>query len=586
MKSLRAKVIGFVVLMVVLSIAVSGIVLTRDLRRETYQAQWNAAQIRSQTLEQALRSEGLSRFKEDLQAWRRALSARITLIAPDGTALMDSDVPAQQLPNHRNRPEVKKALQTGSGVDLRYSTSTGVREFCFARLVKIEGRDLVLRVCLPVKEDRSLLWTLYGHLLAALGLAGLLALLAGLLGANRILRSLSELEEAVGAAERGEDAFFPTSGSREIKRLSTAIRDMAQRLRSTLEDLEREGDFLKALLQSLPVGVLVVDPKGRVRYANTALTQVLRDLPAKLEGVPIQGALRSPELISIVESALKGKQSSTSFVLRGEERRFLEADALPTRHGALIVLNDRTEQFLLEESRRSFIADAGHELQTPLTAIRMAAELLRDRPQAPLKEREFLLNRIIEQQNRMTSLVDDLLLLSQLESGVPTEKEETIDLVEVLSVLVAEAKKHPLASHIEWRFSAPKSAPFWGRRRELERAFGNLLDNAIKFTHQRFGDEDGGRISVVLERQEKIYRLTVSDNGIGISMELRSRIFERFQRGTPSVPRGSGPGGYGLGLAIAQRVVSDHKGTISVQGDEGATFVVALPLPGGGESRS
>jgi two-component system phosphate regulon sensor histidine kinase PhoR len=176
--------------------------------------------------------------------------------------------------------------------------------------------------------------------------------------------------------------------------------------------------------------------------------------------------------------------------------------------------------------------------------------------------------------------VDDLLLLSRLESGVPEEENEEIDLSLLAAALIEDEKVNPLARHIEWEISLAPHVVIQGRQGELIRALGNILDNAVKYTHRRFAQAGGGKISVQLKRQDGEGLFLVSDNGVGIKPELRESVFERFQRGEPDRARGTfGKGGYGLGLAIAKKIIEAHGGRILVPPvEEGASFEIRLPL--------
>ncbi len=366
-----------------------------------------------------------------------------------------------------------------------------------------------------------------------------------------------------------------------MQRLASALQDMSQRLDGAISDLRLERGYLKSLLESLPVGVLVVDSNGRVRYANAALSELLRDVPQKMENTPYLSAIKAPELLGLLEKAFRGYPGRETLFVLGKTERFLEAQALPIESGVLVVLNDLTERQRLEDARRAFVADAGHELQTPLTAIRAAAELLMQgdagASEAAVSD---MAGKIVKQQERMTRLVDDMLLLSRLESGVPMEEAEDLDLASMVRSLLENFGTHPLASAMKIEGDLPDNAPFRGRSEELLRAFGNLLDNAVKYTRQRFGDSPGGRVSVSLFDRGDNWEFVFGDNGVGVPVEVREMVFERFQRGERHRSR-SGAGGYGLGLAIVKRIVSSHGGRIQVlESEEGAVFRLVLPKKG------
>ena len=593
MKTLQGKIILLVGVMAALSFALGAVLVVGDVRRQLDDQTREILQTRTHALAQALTDQGTEAVRTRLGTWRDILGLRITLVDPQGIVLGDSDIPQGKLKglsNHLTRPEVQEALRTGEGSDLRYSESTGVAYLYEARRVPLaDGSFLVVRTSMPRQDYDHLLWRVRRHLFASLALAALLSLGLGIWGVRRITRPLGELARAAGAVELGEKAHFPLEGTREIRRLSGALKHMAERLTATLEDLEEEREQLRRLVESLPVGVLLVDPKGRVRYANDALKGLLRDLPARLEGAPVQGALRHPPLLDLIERVAGNPATggdNITFRDRGERESFLRAEAVRVHQQTLVVVQDLTEQVLMEEARKSFVADAGHELQTPLTAIRAAAELLLSMETSTGAERAPYLDRIVEQQERMTSLVDDLLLLSRLESGVPVQTEEDLDLAALLGDLVERARQHPLAKDLAFQVRLPETAPFRGRPEELRRAFENLLENGVKYTHRRFGDQPGGVLRLTLEATPQGYRAEVRDNGVGIPPSMRERIFERFERAEKHRARGNDPkGGYGLGLAIARRALEGHGGSLELaetagEEPEGTAFRIRLPRKG------
>jgi two-component system phosphate regulon sensor histidine kinase PhoR len=345
-----------------------------------------------------------------------------------------------------------------------------------------------------------------------------------------------------------------------------------------MEETLKEKTTLRALLESLPVAVLVVDSRGTVAYANQALGTFLREKPEKIEGLSVSGAIKAPELTGLIEKARSGQAGQVSFVLRDREERFINAQAVSTPYGTVAVLADLTERHRMEEAKSAFVADASHELQTPLTVIRAATELLMD-TSLSADERNRFLQRIVEQQERMTALVEDLLLLSRLESGVPVERTENVDLSALAASLLESAKLAPEAEKLEWETSIPAGAEIRGRREELRRAIGNLVDNAVKYTLRRFENGNGGRIRIQLEPKDGGWLFTVQDNGVGIPPAMLDRIFERFQRAEAHRSRNhSEKGGYGLGLSIARRVAESHGGWIRVESPgEGAKFLLWLP---------
>jgi two-component system, OmpR family, sensor kinase len=218
---------------------------------------------------------------------------------------------------------------------------------------------------------------------------------------------------------------------------------------------------------------------------------------------------------------------------------------------------------------RRFVADASHELRTPITSIRGYAELFRRGAASRPDDLERAMRRIEDEGARMGLLVDDLLLLARLDQGRPLEREP-VDLATVVEDAVGDARAVEPDRPID--LSMEESLVVLGDERRLHQVIANLLENARTHTTARTP------VSVRLGRSADTAALEVADSGLGMSPEEASNVFERFYRGDPSRSRTSG--GTGLGLAIAAAIVESHGGriTVSSRPGEGATFVVSLPL--------
>lgn len=531
-----------------------------------------------------IQDTGIEGLITNVSRWSRDDGTRVTLVAMNGKVLFDNEADPGTMDNHAGRPEIREALLSGTGINTRYSRSIEADQIYVARLAADpSGEGIVLRLSISLADVGSAVGSARRRILASLAFAGFVSLLAGLYFIRQVSRPLEELTRSALESTDGTRLRFPSTGSVEVQRLAAALEGMSSRLDDALAALEREKAYLRSLLESLPAGVLVVDREKKIRYANAALGTLLRDLPEKMDGALYTGAIRKPELIDLIDRAFTGDDRRESFVVREKAEIFLEAQAVSIADGVLVVVHDMTERHRLEETRRTFIADAGHEFQTPLTSIRAAAELLLDDAAPDPEKTRDMARKIVLQQERMTALVDDLLLLSRLESDITPEPGEPLDLKEMIEDVVHYQKETPQAAYIAWETELPDGgAPFNGRPGEIGRALGNLVDNAVKYTRKRFGESPGGVIRVSIEGQDKGWKILVSDNGTGIDEKIRETVFERFKRGETSRYReGVSPGGYGLGLAIARRIIESHGGSIeALDSSEGALISVFLPFKG------
>ncbi|HPE91843.1 MAG TPA: ATP-binding protein [Synergistales bacterium] len=530
-----------------------------------------------------IQDTGIEGLITNVSRWSRDDGTRVTLVAMNGKVLFDNEADPETMDNHAGRPEIREALLSGMGINTRYSRSIEADQIYVARLAADpSGEGIVVRLSISLADVGSAVASARRRILASLAFAGFVSLLAGLYFIRQVSRPLEELTRSALESTDGTRLRFPSTGSVEVQRLAAALEGMSSRLDDALAALEREKAYLRSLLESLPAGVLVVDREKKIRYANAALGRLLRDLPEKMDGALYTGAIRKPELIDLIDRAFKGDDRRESFVVREKAEIFLEAQAVSIADGVLVVVHDMTERHRLEETRRTFIADAGHEFQTPLTSIRAAAELLLDDASPDPEKTRDMAGKIVLQQERMTALVDDLLLLSRLESDITPEPGEPLDLKEMIEDVVNYQKETPQAAYIAWEMELPDGAPFNGRPGEIGRALGNLVDNAVKYTRKRFGETPGGVIRVSMEEQDKGWKILVGDNGTGIDEKIRETVFERFKRGETSRYReGVSPGGYGLGLAIARRIIESHGGSIEAQDiSEGASISVFFPFKG------
>jgi two-component system phosphate regulon sensor histidine kinase PhoR len=320
-------------------------------------------------------------------------------------------------------------------------------------------------------------------------------------------------------------------------------------------------------------GVVVLDAAGNLVMYNRALQEMLF-LGSSIQGKPAAEVFEHAEFLALLSGAIEGISSSQELTFERPTAKVFLANVrrLPPR-GALAVLVDITEQRHLETVRQEFVANASHELRTPIAAISSAVETLQGAAAGDLEAGAGFLRMIERNAQRLTTLVDDLLSLSSIESGRLDVKLESVRLTAAVEatlnnfVAAARNKQTDLVSLV------PADIYVQATPRGLEHVLGNLVDNAIKYC------PPGSRVRVEVEQQPDVVVITVSDNGPGIPEAHRERVFERFYR--VDAGRSRALGGTGLGLAIVKHWVEAMHGTISVTcPGEGTQFRVALaPTP-------
>jgi two-component system phosphate regulon sensor histidine kinase PhoR len=355
-----------------------------------------------------------------------------------------------------------------------------------------------------------------------------------------------------------------------------AARRLAEALERRIEESDAQRARLEAVIEAMGEGVLVVGIDGRVLLANPRLRELFA-APASLEGRSLLEAVRQAEVVDAIEGALANGAAEVREVALGPApERLLRFSVAPfpsreERAGAVAVFRDVTELRRVETVRRDFVANASHELKTPLTAIRGFAERLADAelPDAGAKQ---AVEAILGNAKRLGALVEDLLELSRIESGSMPLQPETVAVGDLVQRLLRELDPRLRGGELTVRVEIDGPDRARVDRRALEHVLMNLLDNAIKYTPA------GGELAVCVQAlAEGRLRVEVRDTGIGIPRKDLPRIFERFYRVDPG--RSRALGGTGLGLAIAKHWIQAIGGAIGVESQlgQGSTFWIELP---------
>ena len=336
----------------------------------------------------------------------------------------------------------------------------------------------------------------------------------------------------------------------------------------TVEQLaaaREEREVRDLVLSTMEDGILLIGRDGAVVFSNGAVGRLLPPAPTSVESVLPLG------LRAAIEDSREGGVPTSVIVETGVPPRWLRGTVTPTADGAtLIVVQDFTRQRRLESVRRDFVANASHELKTPAATIQVTAEtLLRATKEDPEAVPHFA-SQLEREAVRLSRIVADLLDLSRLESGSPLDDPVSLATIvrEEMERLATSAER----AGVSLECVAADVPPVRGSQGELALLVGNLVDNAIRYSHE------GGHVRVEVEATEGEVLLRVSDSGVGIPSKDVPRIFERFYRVDRARSRETG--GTGLGLAIVKHVAENHFGRIQVESElgSGTTFLVTFPV--------
>lgn len=515
---------------------------------------------------------------------RSAAGARLTVIAADGRVLGDSDESPGVMDNHGDRPEVLAALRQGSGTATRYSHTSGVDMMYVALSVELAGGDrAVVRAAVAVTDIDRTLMLIHSRLWGFGLVVVVFSAFVGLVVSRRISLPLEALKQGAERFARGDlGVRLSVSGSSEIGTLAEAMNQMAGQLDERLRTVTRQGEEREAIFASMVEGVMALDSEGRIQRINGAASRLLGLGWRSAEGKSVEEAVRKADLLDFVKRTLGSKDAvEGDLVIRIEgAERYLQAHGTRLQGGsgqgagALIVLNDVTRLRRLESLRRDFVANVSHELKTPVTAIRGAAETLSSGAmEDPVASARFL-SIITKQAERLGAIIDDLLSLSRIEQegekGPPVLSLGPLRgaLENAIQACELDARQKQIRINL---FCSPElTALFNGHM--IEQAVINLLTNAVKYSHS------GGTIVVDAAQVQGRVMVKVQDWGRGISPEHLPRLFERFYRVDQA--RSRQLGGTGLGLAIVKHIAQSHGGEILVHSTpgQGSVFTLALPL--------
>jgi two-component system phosphate regulon sensor histidine kinase PhoR len=332
------------------------------------------------------------------------------------------------------------------------------------------------------------------------------------------------------------------------------------------------------LLDALPIGLMIVAADGTIGYANRHAAELF-GLPER-GGLPV-ATIRARRLLDLIEAALgHGTADSVEFSLSRSGDVFLHAHVRPIEGGAgevAVAIEDQTRARRAGELHRDFVANASHELKTPLAAVSGMVETLLGHAREDPAATERFLKMLTAQTERMTRLVEDLLSLNRIELNERVVPREPQDLAGVLGEVVDTLRPAAEAAGVRLRFTPPEGRTHVrGDRNELCQLFRNLIDNAIKYGGR--GTEVAVGMAPASPEPPGLVGVAIRDTGPGIAREHIPRLTERFYR--VSVKHSREKGGTGLGLAIVKHILNRHRGRLEIESrvGEGSCFTVWLPV--------
>ncbi|CAK8723103.1 histidine kinase [Candidatus Electrothrix laxa] len=532
------------------------------------------------------------------QAGRRA-HTRITVIAPDGVVLADSNEDPQRMEKHGKRPEITRAFSGRTGSSLRFSKTLHQDMLYVAIPLQLSPVNKVysintpgaLRLSVPATALNTVLRSIRNRVFLVSLLTILLAAMFSRQLALRISRPLEEIKRGAEQLSSGEKTrlvnIHEHGLSLEMSGLIISLNRMAEQLMERILLTRRQHNELEAVFSSMTEAVLAVDAEECVIRLNRAAGHLFHIDPKIGKDKPVQGMLRNPELMAMIRGTLRNNNCAAAEVelFDGQHRTTLEVRVVPLQDnaqqpiGVLMVMDDVTRINRLENVRREFVANVSHELKTPITVIKGYVETLLDGDLDAHEDGNKFLQVVLRQAGRLNAIIDDLLSLSRIENTT-SSSETSLDfalkeLSPVLRAALQTCKLKADEKRISFEIHCPPNLKAVHNPALLEEAVINLLSNAITYS------PSGSTVLVRAKSQRETgkkqwVKIVVEDKGCGIQKEHLDRIFERFYRCDKARSRENG--GTGLGLAIVKHIAQSHGGNVEVKSHfgRGATFTLNI----------
>lgn len=512
---------------------------------------------------------------------KNRLFFRVTLLSSELSVIYESQLDTPQRDYLKAYYKLIEAQKQGYSYDEHFSSIT-LREMAYIAVrFDYGGSQYVLRSSFPLGPAKNLQARLQ---VAFVALSSITFMVFGLMTwvlIRRLNRPLETLLQTI--SQKGPEILDPSAGvslihiqnlPQDFDALLVTLNGLSERVNATLNTLAQERNERDAILRSMTEGVLSFDHNLKLSYSNPAGYQVL-ELPTS--GEEFQQALLQPRLDKVKAICKKCLETKAPVIDEidlsvSTKKIHLDMMANPTAdNGVTLLVRDTSQQHELNEMRKGFVTNASHELRTPITIIRGFAETLHDHPEISDSMLQEIMQKIVNNCERMNSLITNLMNLSKIEN-LPLRDLSVISPGKITQQVIEQLEMVYPSANINFTMRTHSKALIQGQEVLLSIVAKNLIENAIKYS-------DGpANVQVIIDQHAGDIQLIVEDQGIGIPEADLPYIFERFY--TVDKARSKKTGGYGLGLAIVKTIVDKHNGTITVQSQfgQGTVFTVRLPI--------
>ncbi len=502
---------------------------------------------------------------------------RATVIDKQGEVVFETDESVGLMQNHLKRSEVIRAKEGFVGTDIRFSNSIR-KNFLYAATLIPNNDGYVLRLSVPLDILGQHASDIITNLLIIIFVGIIIAILLILKFVSYFTRPLIELSNAtVQIANDIIPKKLYYNSKDEIGNLYENFNMMTKKLNESINELENTNLFLNSILSNIGSGVIALNYNKEIIFINKRCKNILDIHDEELKNKAIINVIRNYEINKFIKDYFENKKNEFIIVNYNNKTLKFFINVLPydekknneQKYGAVLLMEDISEAIKLEEMRKSFVANVTHELKTPLTSIKGYVETIKSNQITDQSKINRFMDIIDIEADRLKTLIDDILMLSEIESMDGNLSK--ISLNEVLNEVKDIMQNISSNNNVIVNYICNDNVEAFLDRNRVKQLLINLIDNAIKYNIK------DGRVDVKLIKQDKFINIIVEDTGIGIAEQDLPRIFERFYRVDKS--RSRQMGGTGLGLAIVKHIVISFKGTINIESNLGKGTRIEIFIP-------
>lgn len=576
MKLLSSKIFAGYLLVIIL---LTGLILffadntTKSHYYETFQVELeNFNVVLSDKIIEYIETDDLQSLESYINRISSKIDFRITIIDTNGIVLLDTKEDAKIMENHKNRPEIKSAIDGKKGKSIRYSSTVDGEMLYVAVPIfdKVHQKKYILRSSLFLSHINQLNSRLTFEILQIALIVVVISLIGVLFFTRSVTSPLNQLSLASHKVSLGDfDVKVFLKSKDEIQELANNFNNMTEKLKQLFDQVNLQREEYHILISSIQEGLIVLDEHGKILLTNRSFDDFVN--LENVVGIDFQEIINNVEFTDLFNEVNEKKISRTKEIELFDNYFLCSTNYILPKNEIVVLFYNITEIKKLEKIKRDFVVNVSHELKTPLTAIKGFAETLEDEVN---EESLHYLQIIMRHTNRLINIVQDLLILSELEHDnfklLLTKIDVKVIVDNVIKLFEPKIKEKGISLSVNIEPNLPKLKLDVYR---IEQVLVNLIDNAFKYT-----DEGSIDINIYQDAENDNVKIEVVDTGVGIKKEDAQRIFERFYIVDKS--RSRRVGGTGLGLSIVKHIILNHGGDITIDSTygNGTKFIICLPI--------